>query len=413
MIKWLSYSLSILTFTSLVADQIVYDEDFSPYAGGEDLITLNNAFLKLEDTLYPEPKNNGYSEKTNRLLNEFLITSPLNYLMTTVQHEVFGHGYRIRDIGKPKVRVNSYHIDAPIPYGTSGGSTNFSLNDKLTIRQMVAINIAGMEATSILANRVKMHWLKDKKIPSRQSTLYISSEQDIFSYVYGTDSEYYDIEHGNDVSAYIYWMNLYFPSSELTLGRIKKTAWLNLMDPMTFYSVYNQFYYIFTGQELKIPMIKIADVQFLPNLRYSFSPSGPELYLESFFLLKDEPLYTYIKWGNYTGTPSFGAGFEHPRLIPFWNENLGLRVNFFRELKAQNALSAIDFIQDPSKELALENFGGIETRYGYSFHLIYSPSIGKVFFKPHLELGYKSVGFVQGESLNAGLIIRGGFDVKY
>jgi len=278
---------------------------------------------------------------------------------------------------------------------------------------MVAISVAGTEATQILANRLKMQWLKKKKIPAKQGTLYISSEQDLYNYISITQVKRYYPNDGNDIRNYIYWMNHYFPSEKLTLSDLKQTAWINLIDPITFYSIYNQFYYAFTGKEMQIPMFQIRTVQFLPNFRYALSPSGPEVYLENFLMLNDDPLYTYIKYGNYTGTPSFGAGFEHARLFPFFYDRLGLRLNFFRELKAKNAISAYSIAIDPNKQPDLENFGGIETRYGYSFHLIYSPTIGKLSFKPQLELGYKSVGYVQGESLNAGLIIRGGFDVKY
>ena len=409
-----NFLVFVFTGTSILfADLIIYDKNFSPYAGGQDLITGDSAILDLQDRLSrPHPENN-FLAKLDRLINQVLISTPLNLWVTIFQHEVFGHGYRIRDIGSANASVTGYQIVIDYPFGGGSGATNYRITDQLTIQQMVAIQIAGTEATAILANQLKNRWIKSRHIKARQGTLYIYSQQDLLNYVYSTPEQSYTLENGNDITAYIYWMNLYFPNCNLTLNELKSMAWINLLDPMTFYSVYQQISYIFTGEEVQIPMISAGKVDFLPNLRYSLSPSGPEVYVELFSRIQDDPLYVYFKWGNYTGIPSYGVGFEHPRCIPFFHDRIGLRLNLFRELVAENNLKALDYIVDPSKEQALESYGGIKTRYGYSFHFLYSPTFGQSSIQPHLELGYKSHGFVQGESLVEAVILRGGLEFSY
>ncbi len=49
-----------------------------------------------------------------------LIWYPLSEFEVTLQHEVFGHGYRIRDIGSNIVKVQGYEFDPPFPYGDGG-----------------------------------------------------------------------------------------------------------------------------------------------------------------------------------------------------------------------------------------------------------------------------------------------------
>ncbi len=402
----------VFLFSFLFSAEILVDPYLSPYAGASDLITVNEGFAKIEDVLYKEDTENPYFSKIKRIANQTFIILPVNSFLTVVQHEYFGHGYRIRQIGSPTASVKNYRFNTPVPYGSGGGSTSYSFNDKLTIRQQVSIAIAGLEANTILANRLKLQFLSANKMPFSQNSFYEMNQQSTLFYIALTHERYNS--PGNDVAGYIYWMNRYFPNHTLSLSELKTYSWLSLVDPFTFFSYYAGFYYMWTGKEFTPPLIKTKNVQWMPNLRYSLSPSGPEVYLESFFKQDDDSFYAYVKYGNYTGTPSFGAGFEHPELFRFLIEGLGLRVDLFRELMSKNALSSLDYF-DPEVPIttALENFGGIKTRYGYGLNLIYHKKIPETSLEGDLQLGYKSVGYIPGESLNASIIARLGMVFEF
>ncbi len=59
----------------------------------------------------------------------------------------FGHGYRIRDLGTKYAKVVGYKMYV------FAGMTTLTPTDKLTVSQMLAINIAGLEADAILAHK--------------------------------------------------------------------------------------------------------------------------------------------------------------------------------------------------------------------------------------------------------------------
>ena len=349
--------------------------------------------------------------KIKRLVNLLFIVDPINYIVMTTQHEVFGHGYRIRSLNSNKAQVKDYQINLPLPYGFGGGSTSFYLSDKLTMRQSVAISIAGVESTAILANRLNLIWLKSNFINPRQATLYIAAQQDTSSYIFLTTNN--DLGHGsNDISSYIKQMNHYFPNDPLTLNQLKKESAVSIFDPFTWFSYYSLYYYIWTGDHMKIPMFKIKDVEFMPSLRYALTPSGPAYYIDQYYVYKDTPIYAYVKFGNHTGRFYYGMGLEHPTLLDKFVKNLGFRVDLFKELKAKNALSFLDYIDAPIEEVA-DLYGGVETRYGYGFNLIYKPKTVYLRGDLDLQVGYKSVGYIPGESLNASPILRVGYHVKY
>ena len=57
-------------------------------------------------------------------------------------HEVFGHGGRLRERFHGPIE---YHIEIPAPYGGGAGSTSFVLDREPTPYELLAISAGGME----------------------------------------------------------------------------------------------------------------------------------------------------------------------------------------------------------------------------------------------------------------------------
>jgi hypothetical protein len=220
-----------------IRSEICYDIDMSPYAGGEDLLfglrTVEWMVTYLESKL-PMIYTKSMAARTWRLCEMFFGYLPLNILAATVQHEVFGHGYRIRDINHGKVEVKGYTIEAPPPYGSGNGETRYSFSRKeITTTDLSLIASAGIEAELILAGLTKFKWLESSKIDPRQTILYLFSWYALRLYGSWSEIEADEIQ-GHDLSTYIRFLNATYPEGTLTVQALQNRSWINLLDPFTY-----------------------------------------------------------------------------------------------------------------------------------------------------------------------------------
>ena len=215
--------------------KFIIDPKFSPYISSEDFITGYDLIERFDDK-FVEPKfaPNNWKCKIARASIYLLFWSPLSEYTITANHEVFGHGYRIRDIGRKYAKVKKYRVYAPFPYAYGGGYTMYNYNNNLTTSLQSAISIAGTESSSVFANRLILSWLANgKKLDGREFSLYTNSRHDLTNYILMTTSKDSD---GHDISTYIKMLNLTYPSDTLHRDDLKLAATVNLLDPFTFYS---------------------------------------------------------------------------------------------------------------------------------------------------------------------------------
>lgn len=389
----------------------IADPHFSPYAGGEDLLTVHRIAECIEDWAHdPNSPSRSWRARGERFLELFLAWDPFNQFTMVVQHEVFGHGYRIRNIGKSTVKVTSYKFGWPPPYAHGGGATEYEIHpSKLTTLQQTAISSGGVEATAILANRLKLKWLSDRTIDPRAATLYLDCQQDLTQYVLGMEDS--DKKHdGHDISSYLYWLHQSLPSGELSRIDLKRRALINLLDPFTYFSIYSWFRFIFSGKPMTIPMIPIKGVGYLPGARLGLTPFGPEYYFENYFVAAS-PIYAYLKWGSYASQTTYGCGLEWPEIFLIHRCTFGLRFDAWNQPRPlfRDPAFAIDALPvSPSAEEDLHH-----KRFGLAAYLISYYPFGRRNAGLYLQLGGKSKGFLPGESLEQAVIVRLGFQAKF
>lgn len=398
-----------LSLGSVFADvryNAIVDRYFSPYIGAEDLLSAHKGLEYTQDLIYeqPETPRRGFWIGAERFSELFLIWDPIDYLASVTQHEVFGHGYRIRTLHHEGAHVTRYKIDAPFPYGDGGGATHFNYHErKITSFEDLAVASGGVEATAILANRLKLQWLQRGAIDARESTLYTSSEHDISNYIWFTGSK--DLEDEGDISYYVHRLNRTYPHGHLTVNSLKKQALVNLLDPFTYYSIYAWWRYVVSGKKTSIPMIRIGSYQYLPGMRFGLTPFGPEYYLENFLVKDNKPIYFYLRAGHFSDQTYLGFGVEHAYL---WNlESLpwGLRLDCWYQ--PHTAFRDLRFsIQKLHQE------GHFKTqphnpRLGLALTVIGHKKLwsnGALYF----QIGGKTIGFLEGQTLQPSLIARVG-----
>src|SRR5579872_1236732 len=152
--------------TPAPAPLFIVDWKFSPYMGATDFLLIHRDIEKWEERLL---KNSDCPKRSfwwgaARLGELIFIWGPINETMMLVQHEFFGHGYRIRSLGEKYARVTGYKIGWPPPYGSGGGATYLDISSNLSTSQEMCIDSAGVEANAIFANRIKLNWLEKGKI---------------------------------------------------------------------------------------------------------------------------------------------------------------------------------------------------------------------------------------------------------
>lgn len=384
--------------------KVGWDIHFSPYAGGEDLLFAHRAVERIEGYFLGKTAvcySKAASARFWRLSELYLGWLPVNYLATVAQHEVFGHGYRIRDINRGRAKVEGYSFHTPPPYGEGGAATSYDIGPDLTTTEETSIAMAGVESTAILALLTKFKWLEANRIDPRQSVLYLLGQHDLNLYIGSLKILDEDLD-GHDIKMYIQSLNYTYTNNFLSGARLRSLSWINLGDPFTFYAIYSWFHYVASGKETRIPMIPIFHWGYLPNVRLGLTPFGPEFFIENYLLKGRRPLYFYVKGGRHSQNRYGGIGFYVPRMWDLRKWFIGFRFDAWRQPKllleaGQIPFEDIDFHQKPNKENPIYPYSEQHAmRVGWGGSMIFSYQNSSGF---EVELGYKSQGFLPGYAL--------------
>ncbi len=391
--KWI---LLIVFSLPVFSEQVlIVDPHYSPYMGAYDLLSAEWGLTKLEDYLNPNQDEGGTLNIMGRGLEQ-LGWYTINSVTSTVQHEVFGHGYRLRELG---VTPKKYTISLD-----GGGATYFNVDSSFLVGEMLAVDVAGLEAESILAQTAKMNWLSKGSIDGRLAMTYFNAQQSLFFYTLITHLGRLHGNHyipGNDIDAYLELLNATYPNSKMTIGELTFWSAFNWLDPMTCYSLFSWFYYIAEGRAWDIPSFKLSEnLRYLPNVKIGYAPYGPEAYLENFFSLNSRPIYFYLKGGK----RSFGTGLFYDHLIDKDRWSLGCHIDGWIQSQFLSSATLKDFdngysVAAPGGKIA-----------GVAFSLINKVRLYSS-LKLFLELGGKTAGYLPGYTLSGGIVVRGGVSI--
>ena len=389
------FNIFLLFFSAKIAfasQTILYDPYFSPYAGSADLLFAEELLIWGEDALIKSSGRDSTSKVWGRTLEQFLFWYNVNMMAAVTQHEVFGHGYRLRELG---YSPNKYTVT---PWG---GATYFDVSDSFLMGELLAVDVAGLEAEAILARDLKMQWIQRGNIDGRLSMTYTQAEQSLFWYTLITQLgrlKKEEASEGNDIESYITHNNASYLDGELTIGKLTRWSLFNWLDPMTFYAYYAFFYYMAEGKSWTFPMIPFGEkIRYLPNVRIGYAPYSPEAYLENFFSINGNPLYFYFKGGK----RSVGGGIAYNQVFAGKRGTIGFRLDGWNQSKFLSTATVGDFIEGESVFRPVLN----QRRWGAAFSILSTLNLFSQ-LALYTEFGGKTSGYLPGYSLDKAVTIR-------
>ncbi|MCH9631543.1 MAG: hypothetical protein S4CHLAM37_15660 [Chlamydiia bacterium] len=406
--------LPVLSFAE-ASYELIIDRYMSPYSGAEDLLTLYRSLEKKEDMLLP-PKENpskGFWPTLGRLSELLLFWDPLARLTVTFQHEVFGHGYRIRSLKDTK--LCEVHLDLPFPYGASGGATGFKYREEIKASDMLSVVIAGSESEYILANALNSKWTADGEIDARVANLYTNSKLGTLQYAYATEQE--DVESsdskGNDIVGYITLLNAIYQDDYMSLKKIRKAMLWNVCDATLFNAVFSSWYYVFTGKKSPHWMIPLGKgVYYLPSISTHLAPYGIEYSFDNYLRYKDRAIFAYFKKGSFGGVSYGGFGLQYDEMFKFTNISYGIRLHAFLQPRFSTSFKLQDLESGqvpPAKARAdLESL-----KPGGALSIISKYRINNTYTFFYSDIGVKTSGYIPGFQLKGGPVVRIGISAKF
>ena len=312
-------------------------------------------------------------------LVNFLIVAPY---ITTWNHEASGHALTRKQFGGD---VSTIRVDLLFPWR---GDAYTSFNSLLPNTQKnIVVSIAGMQADDLFANKITFNSIQNKRLNPVDSAFYLWSYLDQFMYIRGTDEK----KSGDDIASYIKEINQVYGNGSITQSCMKNYNWFDLLNPMVFYS----FYSVFTNSTFSVPMIPLfGNIKWLPAVKYVITPSGYQFNLNNYFVAFDKTLNVIVGGGRtYNDKTTYSAQLNIPKFVEL-TEKLSIGIN--AALWKQPEL----FGSTPKTESP--KFGGmVIPRIEYT--LMQN-------FNIYTEIGYKTNGFILGQTPEKSFILGGGLN---
>jgi hypothetical protein len=406
--------VAALTFTpatvlaqSSVPYTVVFDSYMTPVAGAQGLLTVQHLIASAEDRWLPLKLGAERSRPAlavgilYRAGKFFALDMPQDHFFMVVAHEVFGHGARFRELGDGRSR---YGFDAPIPYGSGNAFTRF--NGFFPISPLANLNVsaAGIDAQHALADAIAERAVARGRLHYREAWLYFESRMAAVDYMLSASPM---SSEGHDVADFLetFEKACTAPCSPLTRNYVQRRALLALADPLLFYSMYGlAVSYIGNGSATgPMPLIPVGGgVRLMPSLGYALAPYGAEWSFRTSFHQEQraqsrERRITGItlRVGNTGASSTWGFSTRAADVLRVRGFHIGLAFDVWRqpELLANQT-------SDPQHMGA----GAVATVVVPIPRFLRSQWTDGI----QISAGYKSQGFVPGEQLSGGGVVRAG-----
>jgi hypothetical protein len=383
-----------------VAAEALVDHHFTVGAGASISAAIGVLVARGEASAVPQRlfAEEGASRRTAnvgyRIFKHVFFDAPQEHLLLVFDHEVFGHGARLRERFDGPIE---YRFQLPEPYGSGGAQTTYRFDRPPTPYEALAVNAGGMESTGVVAAIVANHAFADGRIRSRDALRYFTFEIDTLRYIASTDDE--DAARGNDVGDYLRTYNGLADAvgaPRLTPRRLRQQALVSLADPMLAYAAFGVARYWWSGApDVAVPALSLGGVRYLPMFRYRLAPFGTEWALVNALAGRVRPTEVELRVGESPGSTPWGIGVRQ-RSIASWGR---WSIDAAADVWSQPPVASSD-----AQQLAVDPRVG--TRVSGRIHraLTASPSAATLI----VELGAKSGGYVPGEPLGGGFVARAG-----
>jgi len=385
-----------------LASEALFDPCLTVGSGATISATIGTFVARAEgraipDQLFGEP---GVSRRTANVTYRFLkhvfFDAPQEQLLLVFNHEVFGHGGRLRERFDGPI---GYHIEIPAPYGGGAGETSFVLNRKPTPYELLAISAGGMEATSVVASIVAERAFVDGRMHPRDALRYLLFEFDTQGYIASTDD---NEEPGHDVGDFLKTYNdvaTAVGAHALTPRQLRRESLVGLANPLGVYAVVGIARYWWNGAtDIRVPTLSIAGVRYLPTVRYRLTPYGTEWSLVNALAGRMRPTELEVRIGRSPLETPWGIGVRQRRVATWRGWSVDAAVEMWRQPPVADT--------DPRRvEFDLRTGARVRGRASHAVMPVpFSTSRATLI----VEVGAKSGGYVPGEPLRGGIVARAG-----
>jgi hypothetical protein len=266
--------------------EVLVDRDLTVGAGATLAAAAGAAVELAQDLVVPTRlfDEQGVGRRsaniTYRTLRLLYFDRPQEAWLLVANHEVFGHGGRVRELLDGRVW---YRVDAPQPYGRGGGVTFYQIDRDVTAHELQAISVAGMEVNAVAAEQMAGRAFASGRITARTAVRYLGFELDGFDYIQHTGDE--PERPGHDVSDFLELYNIgagLVDAEPLTARTLRRQSLLSLANPMIASAAFSIARYVATGRrDGPVFALPVGAVRVMPVLRYRLTPFGPEWALTS------------------------------------------------------------------------------------------------------------------------------------
>lgn len=401
--------LAIATMAHGQTYRFVYDGVGSEAAGAEGLLLIHRAFRGFLDQYLPTSvtmdsgaggtvANVGY-----RAARSALLDIPASHLAMLVQHEVFGHGARCRELGYENT---SYSTSLFFPYGTGSGRTVYGTppSGGVTTHEALLRTLAGNEATDVMAGQIVWKWMTSRRIHHQDALLYLFSSNNLEHYILSTwlNPASSGSAPTNDIATYLTEINRYYspgsgglipPGAEveepLGIDDLALRCLLALGDPFQFFSLaaFAWSYLLHGEPEGSLPLIEAGRFRMMPRVRFGLSPFGIEYYADVYGVAELWKAGAYVGGGSREFADSWRFGLRcEPPPIGGWVAVDG----------------GVDGWVQPEFELGGESLRTVPAGPGFAARLRADIGPPTVSWRLSIGVRYKTAGYLPGEPLEAG-----------
>ena len=355
--------------------QLTFDKNFSSHSFSDYYLSSMELYRAIDDKIFKNKKDNFLIRITSMAAQ--LAAVGFTHI---VNHEVGGHGYRLRELGAKDIKYK---------LGIFNGSTTHTPDPSWRDHERIAITISGSQAAQVAAKGIEKRYMELGEINPVHGISYFVSQKDLPGYIFITKKE--DNSKGNDIDSYIEEINNIYGDGHVTLGKLKTYAWLSLLDPYLWYSAYS-----YGKQEtIDIPMLSMGRVKYLPAVGAVLAPYGVEGQFKNHFKIGEQYYKATLTMGKNKDINSYGLALSTGQLMKIGPISLGLDLAWWSqpELLTADPVSAKNkngFLAAVNTEVALNKTVKL---------------IGAV--------GYKSAGFALGYPLEKSFLIRAGAHLNF
>ena len=232
-----------------------------------------------------------------RVLRTALLDAPVAWWFGVVEHEVFGHGGRARELGSSA----GFHLGSPW-----AGRTSYSTFDAggLSDEDLLRVYAGGSEANGSTATGIERELAAGRSARPLEWLFLASNRLVASDYVLRTTPDpmkdpagfHAEWSGGGDVARYLGYLHARYhgqttvtptgssPALIAQYRRLRRQAYWNAADPGTWLSLWSVGRQIGTGREsAPLPLPTLAGRRFLPILSSDWLPDGGVASLEAVF----------------------------------------------------------------------------------------------------------------------------------